>query len=178
MEESIFKIVMHPVRIKIIQHLLVGENLTTSQISELFKDVPKVTLYRHLNILLKNNIIEVRKENRIRGTIEKVYGVVNKTLEKANMDIINSTPEENLDFFFSFLLTLLNDFKNYVSQQDYDLVTDGLSFSKAILYLTDEEFLDFAKELTVVYGKVIDNKPATERKPRITSTIIIPEAVK
>ncbi|MGO0807459.1 hypothetical protein ACTPEF_27065 [Clostridioides difficile] len=34
-------------------------------------DIPRATVYHHVKILEENNMIEVIKENRVRGTIEK-----------------------------------------------------------------------------------------------------------
>ena len=77
MNQSKMKLILHPVRMKIIQSLLNGKNLTVQQLSQRAKDVPQATLYRHLNKLLEADFIQVVQENQIRGTVEKVYALKN-----------------------------------------------------------------------------------------------------
>ena len=75
MNQSKMKLILHPVRMKIIQSLLNGKNMTVQQLSQRAKDVPQATLYRHLNKLLEADLIQVVQENQIRGTVEKVYAL-------------------------------------------------------------------------------------------------------
>ena len=75
MNQSKMKLILHPVRMKIIQSLLNGKNMTVQQLSQRAKDVPQATLYRHLNKLLEAELIQVVQENQIRGTVEKVYAL-------------------------------------------------------------------------------------------------------
>lgn len=75
MKMSKIKLILHPVRMKIIQSLINGKKFTVNQIAERVKDVPQATLYRQLNTLLEADLIEVVQENQVRGTIEKVYAL-------------------------------------------------------------------------------------------------------
>ena len=75
-----FKIntILHPVRMRIMQSLLGGKELTAQEISNRVSDVPQASLYRHLNSLLEAEVLEVVEENKVRGTMEKVYALSNQ----------------------------------------------------------------------------------------------------
>lgn len=175
MEESLLNVVLHPVRMKIIQYLAVGGSLTAQQIGEQLEGIPQATMYRHLNKLLEAGIVEVVKENRVRGTVEKVFSISAKTMEKAGQQVLSASPQEQMNYFFSFLMTLFSEFQRYISRPEHDMVKDGLSYTTSSLYLSDEEFMEFAKEISAAFIKVINNKPSPERKPRTVATIIIPD---
>ncbi|WFR70984.1 helix-turn-helix domain-containing protein [Prescottella defluvii] len=66
---------LHPVRLRIVQALLSEEELTTNQLHERLSDVPIATLYRHVASLVKHDLIEVTDEQQIRGASEKTYRV-------------------------------------------------------------------------------------------------------
>lgn len=72
------EIVMNPVRQRIFQYLLLHETGTVKEIRKALPDVPGASLYRHMKLLTESGILTVVGENRIRGTVESIYGL-NKT---------------------------------------------------------------------------------------------------
>ncbi|MDZ7834458.1 MAG: helix-turn-helix domain-containing protein [Alkalibacterium sp.] len=68
-------LVMHPIRMRIIQTLVINKNLSTQQISDYLPDVPQATLYRHINKLVEADFIKPVLENKVRGTVEKIYAL-------------------------------------------------------------------------------------------------------
>ena len=72
------EVLLHPVRIKILTALADGE-ATPQQIATVAPDVPKASLYRHLNILRAVGAIREVREYRVRGTFEKVYALETET---------------------------------------------------------------------------------------------------
>lgn len=79
--KSHMDIIMNPTRNRIIQYLISHGQATTSEIALKLSDIPKATLYRHMNVLVKNKILLVVEEHKIRGTVESVY-----TLNRAMMN--------------------------------------------------------------------------------------------
>ena len=67
--------ILHPIRMKVLQTLIGGRQLTVQQIGERLTDVPQATLYRHLNKLLETEILTVVAEKKVRGTTEKVLAI-------------------------------------------------------------------------------------------------------
>ena len=69
------EVLLHPVRIKILTALAERE-ATPQEIAAGVGDVPKASLYRHINILRAVGAIREVREYRVRGTFEKVYALV------------------------------------------------------------------------------------------------------
>lgn len=175
MNNAKMNLILHPVRMKIVQSLLNRKEMTAQQLSERANDVPKATLYRHLNKLLEANIIQVVQENPIRGTVEKVYAL-NEPAVQSREDLLNLSKEEHLELFINFTTQLLGRYETYLKQKDVDLVKDGVSFSVANLYLSDSEFMDLMKGIATLIQKAMINEPSPERTGRNIATIVIPES--
>ncbi|MFD2214418.1 helix-turn-helix domain-containing protein [Metabacillus endolithicus] len=175
--DSKAKLILHPVRMKIVQTLIGNKEYTVQQIATRLTDVPQATLYRHLNKLLEAEVLKVVKENQIRGTVEKIYAL-NEHEVSNKSDLTKLSKDEHLNLFLTFMTHLLGQYESYLNQENIDLIKDGVSYRQAMVYLTDQEFQEFMKELSQVYKKVIDNEPSNDRKARHLSTIFIPEAKK
>ena len=167
--------IMHPVRMRLIQTLIKEKKLTVQQISEYMPDVPQATLYRHINKLLESEILEVLEENQIRGTIEKAYGLRKNGFDQIKKDLEESTKEEHFNYFFSFLLSLLGDFEEYLKKDTLDFKEDGLMYRTASLYLTDDEFKELITEIQKLLLAAFENDPSKDRMRRTFTTIVIPE---
>ncbi|MFC0273420.1 helix-turn-helix domain-containing protein [Metabacillus herbersteinensis] len=168
-------LILHPVRMKIIQSLAGGRNLTASQLTEKISDTPQATMYRHLKILLENDILLIAEQNKIRGTVEKVYALTENGTNVTQEDLQNASREDHMEYFMKFVATLLSDFGKYIKSEKIDLEKDGVAYRQANLHLSDQEFMDFAKSLSAVYQKALKNEPSENRTSRVISTIIIPE---
>jgi len=99
-KETKVNIMLHPVRMRIIQTLIGDRKLTVQQISELLPEVPQATMYRHLNKLLEGEILKIVGENQIRGTLEKVYSLTDNASLMTKEDIDNASKEDHFKFFF------------------------------------------------------------------------------
>ena len=162
---------------KIVQTLIGKKELNVQQIQARLTEVPQATLYRHLNKLLEADIIQVVKENQIRGTVEKIYAL-NEHTQSTTEDYQKLSSDEHLHLFLTFMTHVLGQYEAYLQQDEIDLVKDGVSFRQAMVYLSDQEFQAFISELSQVYLKVIENEPTSERRARHISTIITPDAKK
>jgi len=175
--DSKAKLILHPVRMKIVQTLIGSKEYTVQQIAARLTDVPQATLYRHLNKLLEAEVLKVVKENQIRGTVEKIYAL-NEHEVSNKRELTKLSKDEHLNLFLTFMTHLLGQYENYLNQENIDLIKDGVSYRQAMVYLTDQEFQEFIQELSQVYKKVLDNEPSNDRKARHLSTIFVPEAKK
>jgi DNA-binding transcriptional ArsR family regulator len=171
------KLILHPVRMKIIQSLLNGKKRNVQQIAERLMDVPQATLYRHISKLLEADIIEVVQENQIRGTVEKVYGLKELSIGSPE-ELLSLSKDQHLELFLTFTTQLLGLYENYLNKGDVDLVRDGVSYRVANLYLTDDEYMDLAKNIGMLIQKAMLNEPSSERSARNLAMIVIPESPK
>ena len=73
-DSSIADVVMHPVRLRIIQQLG-GRSLTTAQLRAALPDVTQATLYRHVATLVDAGILSIVEERRVRGAVERTLAL-------------------------------------------------------------------------------------------------------
>lgn len=171
-----YSVLMHPVRLRIVQALLGEGELTTHQLHERLPDVPIATLYRHVGHLDKHDLIEVADEQQIRGASEKTYrlapGFANPSAEELN----SLSNEELLTAFTVFTSGLIRDFGDYLKVGTPDLHADQVSFAQASFWATDEEVDEFGQALMAALRGFLNNDPTPERRRRTLSTVLMPRA--
>lgn len=175
MAESKADILLHPIRMRIIQTLIGGAQRTTQQIAEMMPDVPQATLYRHLNKLLQAQVIEVAKQQQVRGTTEKVYALASQGGDISLEELRAMSSEEHMALFMKFIASLIGDYGSYLGQPKFDLYDDGVSFRQVDLYLSDEEYVRMLKESREPLQRYMDNAPGGDRRRRRIVSIVIPE---
>ncbi|MBP3952569.1 helix-turn-helix domain-containing protein [Bacillus suaedae] len=167
---------LHPIRMRIIQTLLTHQRLTVQQLIDELKDVPQATMYRHLKQLTEADLIEVVETNKIRGTIEKIYSVRKENIALSDEDINGTPPEEHLRFFMTYQANLLKEFENYVmNHQPEQYKEDGLGYWQTTFHLSGEEMQEFGEALSTVFQKFSKLEPSPERHARTIASIFIPQ---
>ncbi|MDE5583619.1 MAG: hypothetical protein K2J08_07935 [Ruminococcus sp.] len=58
-----------------IQYLQIHKEATTKQVSEAIPDIPAPTLYRHINFMLKENLLIIKEERKVRGSLERLLAI-------------------------------------------------------------------------------------------------------
>jgi DNA-binding transcriptional ArsR family regulator len=175
-KETKADIMLHPVRMRIIQGLIDGKRLTVQQMMEYLKEIPQASLYRHLKKLVEADLVVVVEENQIRGTIEKVYSLPEQQANLINKDLVELSRGEHMDLFMKFITNVLADYDRYLNREQIDLMNDGVGYRQARFYARDEEFMEFAKKVAEATEKLMNNEPTPDRKNRIFTTIVMPEA--
>lgn len=164
------KIVFNSIRMRIIQFLIVNGESTTLQISKDLNEVPKTTLYRHMAVLEDAGIIFVVNERQIRGTIEKTYAINPEAL--AGEDEIETAKNNT----FTYLMSVYGDFYKYFSNEDTEDYDGRLYIKSNNMYMNDEEFDDFTRELDELLEKYSGNDEIEGRLLRKISAISAPNA--
>ncbi len=67
-------VLLHPVRMRILQALFDTDPMTTGQLRERLPDIPPATMYRHIAVLVDAGVLEVGDERRVRGTVNAATG--------------------------------------------------------------------------------------------------------
>lgn len=160
-------VIIHPVRLRILQTLL-GEDLTTQEISERLPDIPKSSIYRHLRLLLDAGMIDVAESQLVHGIQEKVYGLA-QAPRLTEEDARNVTAEAHFRYFTTYVLTLLHDFADYLrlAQDDAGLVyaaEDHAGYTEARFYATEEELQRFEEALNQALLPLMENEAGGKRK--------------
>jgi len=180
MSQSKVDLVLHPIRMRIITELM-RQEMSPQQLAKQLPDIAQATLYRHINTLAENNILEIVSETQIRGTVEKVYRTATNAGRLSQDDIQNMSDEEHVRYFTTFAASLIGDFIRFVenaSQNDPDVLSGNMSYSKAIFHLSEDEAAELKKTITDAFQKAYQNPPSPDRKPYIVSLISIPDKSK
>ncbi|MFB7159860.1 helix-turn-helix domain-containing protein [Lysinibacillus sp. NPDC056232] len=164
------EVLMHPVRMKILQALMHDkeEGLSTLEMISIIKDVPQATLYRHIQILMDESIIKIVKERKVRSVTEKFYAL-NEGAEKLSQeDWTQLTIKQKLNYVSNYQLALLSQYQNYLNLLDEEeRLTDLSTFSFIDLTLTTDQFVSFENELNdliIKYYNMADSSKETETK--------------
>lgn len=170
-------LILHPIRMRIIQALLPEGNRTAQQLVERLSNVPQATLYRHLNTLLKAGLIQVVEERKIRGTTEKIYALAKNAHDATPDDVTEKSSDLHMDLFMKFVASMIGTYGEYLGQSKYDMVRDGISFRQVQLILDDEEYLNLLQETRALMAKHSGNEPRAGRRLRNIWTVIVPEVM-
>jgi hypothetical protein len=167
-------LLLHPVRLRIVQSFLGDRALTTTQLQTELADVPTASLYRHVARLVAAGVLTVVAERRVRGAVERTY-VLRIAAARISMDeIAKMTPDEHRQAFLAFVAGLIGDFDRYLARDGVDPVRDGGSYNVAGMWLDDTELIEFGRELLTVLQPRLANTPRPGRKRRILATILLP----
>ncbi len=139
--KEINDVLLNPVRMRIIQTLAVKQNMTATEICEKINDIPRTTLYRHIRILLDNDVLSVISEQKVRGSLERTLALNIEEIMKHN------TLENAAQNAFAFLMNKYMMIQKYFNGQYPDPAKDKIFLNSTILMTTDEEFDQFLLEL-------------------------------
>jgi DNA-binding HxlR family transcriptional regulator len=169
-------VVLHPVRMRIVQAFLGDRELTTSELRAEISDVPTATLYRQVAALARGGVLDVVDEQRVRGAVERTYrlrsGAAYVDAEAARQMSV----EEHRQVFLTFAVGLLADFDRYLDRGDVDMARDLVGFTRNAMYLTDQEMSEVVEELRAVLHPRIALLPAPGRTRRLLATVLLPDA--
>lgn len=143
---ELLRVLSNPVRMKVMQYLQTHGEATTKQISEAISDIPAPTLYRHINVLLKEEILFVKEQRKVRGSLERLLAI---NIEKRSVTVNNSISETA----YQFLMELYMKFQKYSRKADADPRKDRISLRTCVLTLTDNSFDNFMHEIAAIIEK-------------------------
>ena len=167
-------LLLHPVRLRIVQAFLGDRPLTTSQLSAELSDVPAASLYRHVARLVDAGVLQVVAERRVRGAVERTY-VLRLAAARVRLDeIAKMSAEDYRQMFMAYTAGLLADFDRYLQRGEVDLLRDGVSFGIEALWLDDAEFMDLMRDLYRVLDARRANGPRAGRRRRVLASALLP----
>ena len=167
-------LLLHPVRLRIVQAFLGERALTTAELREELPDVPSASLYRHIALLVDAGVLAVASERRVRGATERTYFL---RLAAANIgikELREMSVDDHRQAFMAFVAGLLSDFDRYLERGTPDLLNDGVSYHLAGLWLDDAELRDASYEVQAALEPLLANGPREGRKRRLLATVLMP----
>lgn len=175
MTRSQADLLLHPVRLRVLQQLLGGEELTTGELAARLPEVPTATLYRHVARLADAGVLTVVRERAARGTAERTYAVDLAAAQVGADELGAMSREEHLRAFTAFTAGLLGQFERYLEREEVDPAQDGVGYRQAALWLSDTELDELVGELRAVVTRRMDNRPAPGRTRRTLTTVLLPD---
>jgi len=167
-------LLLHPVRLRILQAFLGDRALTTSQLNAELSDIPPASLYRHVARLVAGGVLQVVAERRIRGAIERTY-VLRLAAARVNLDELEAmTIDDHRQLFRAFVAGLLADFDRYLARGTVDLVHDGVAFGIEGLWLDDAELRELMLDLYRVLQPRRANVQKKGRRRRLLASVFMP----
>ena len=167
-------LLLHPLRLRIIQAFLGDRELTTGQLRSEIDGVPPATLYRQVAMLAKAGVLLVVGERQVRGTVERTYALSTADAQISEEDLANMTPEDHRRAFMAFLAGLLADMDEYLDAGHVDLEVDGAGYRTVGLWLSRDELAEMVAEIGAVVQSRTANRRGRDRTRRMLSTVLIP----
>lgn len=167
-------LLLHPVRLRILQAFLGDRTLTTAQLAAELDDQPAGSLYRHVAKLVDGGVLAVVGERRIRGTVERTYRLAVTSALIEPDELAAMTPEQHRQAFMAFIAGLVGDFDRYLADGDVDLVRDGVSYRITGLWLDDAELAELRGKIDELFRPYLTFGPEGERRRRLLGTVLLP----
>ncbi len=168
------ELLLHPVRLRIVQSFLGDRAHTTTELRAELPDVPPASLYRHVARLVDRGVLTVVAERRVRGALERTYILRAAAARISADEVAKMSVEEHRQAFLAFVAGLIGDAERYLARPDVDPLRDGASYNLAGLWLDDVELIEFARELYTVVQPRLANGPRPGRTRRILATVLLP----
>jgi len=166
-------LLLHPVRLRIVQAFLGERPLTTSALSAELSDVPPASLYRHVARLVNAGVLQVVAERRVRGTVERTYMLRLAAAAIGPDEVASMSAEDHRRAFMAFTAGLLADADRYLQRPDFDPSRDQVGYRLAGLWLDDAEYAGLLRDLARVIQTRLANPPRKGRRRRILATVLL-----
>ncbi|MBR7676770.1 helix-turn-helix domain-containing protein [Streptomyces daliensis] len=168
-------LLLHPVRLRILQTLVGSEPLTTAQLRDRLPDVPPATMYRHIATLTKAGVLEVVGEKKVRGTVERSYQVRQDGALVDEDARTAMTPDDHRQAFTAFSGAMMSDFERYLSRDGIEPASDGLMYRQGAVWLTREEYEALVEEIQKAVTSRTTSTPGDGRTRHLVSIVVVPD---
>ena len=168
------ELLAHPVRLRIV-HAMRGEReLTTAQLCARIPDTSKAMVYRHVDLLAANGILEVAGERRVRGAVERRYRLHQDRITVDPDEVAALSPEDHRRVFATSMAVLIAEFGAYLDRENADPMADLISYRQHAVWLSRGELAEMIGELRRVIFPRLANQPTPDRAQYLLSPIFFP----
>ena len=146
-------LILHPVRVQIVAALSLRE-ATPKQLAERLGEVAVSSLYRHLNLLLEGDIVEVAKREQVGSVEEKSYRL-KASDEFTAADMASWTLQEYESYFTAAVLSIIGSMKRYMRlEPDLATVKREAIWRGQTLSVSEAEWQDALTEIQGVLDRL------------------------
>ncbi|MGW5672471.1 helix-turn-helix domain-containing protein [Micromonospora sp. NPDC003776] len=168
------ELLLHPVRLRIIQAFLGGRTLTTAHLRVELADVPPATLYRQIATLAEHGVLHTAEERRIRGAVERRYRLDPGAASVDATAARSMSSEQHRRGFLTFVAGVLADFDRYLDSGGGDLGRDLAGYRQNAFHATDAEAIEFITRLQALFAEYAALGPGPDRTRRLLTTVLLP----
>lgn len=169
------ELILHPVRLRIIQQLS-GRRLTTAELRSALPDVSQATLYRHVAALVEADVVAIVDERRVRGAVERTLALGSRTPAVGAGELRRMEAEDLRRSFVTFIAHLSDGFDRFAGSGDAGL-RDYLGFGSVPLYVSTDDLATIQQSLGELLAPYLVDRGEGRRRVSL-STILVPEAVR
>jgi DNA-binding transcriptional ArsR family regulator len=169
------ELVLHPVRLRILNAMSGGRTATTSELCARMPDQSQATVYRHVALLAKGGLLEVEEEQQVRGAVERRYRVLRDRSMIGPEAAAAMSLEEHRLGFTAAMAALLGEFNTYLDRGGAQPFADSVSYRQATLWLEEKELAALVRTMQKAVMTLVKNKARPGRRPYRTSLILFPE---
>ncbi len=172
------ELLLHPVRMRLVNAMHAAGMLTTSELCVRLPDLPKATVYRQVHRLVRGGVFEVESVRQVRGAVERRYRRgAGRAVVDAN-DARSMTLDDHRRGFTAAMAALIADFNVYLDRGDADPMADEVSYRQFTLWLRPAERSQLIVDFQRVLRARATNKPGAGRDPYMLSTVLFPTKVR
>lgn len=171
-------LLLHPVRMRLVNAMHAGQKLTTFELCARLPDLPKATVYRHVERLVRGGVFEVESERRVRGAVERRYRL---TAGGAVVDpdaARSMTLEDHRRGFTAAVAALIADFNAYLDRDGAEPMADQVSYKQFTIWLRPAERSRLIRDFRRMLQALLNNKAGAGRAPYLFSTIFFPASAR
>src|SRR5689334_3941235 len=111
-------LLLHPVRLRILQAFFGRPELTTADLATTLGDVPPASPYRHVAKLVDAAVLVVVGERRVRGATERTYRFRQEAALADATTLARMSPDDHRRAFLNFTAGLIACFGRYTSRDE------------------------------------------------------------
>jgi len=166
-------LLLHPVRMRMVNALAGGIVVTTSDLCRRLPDLPKATVYRHVDRLVRGGVFKVVAERQVRGAVERQLTLVRDQARIDPEESRSMTLEDHRRSFTAAAAALLVEFNRYLDHGEADPLGDGVSYRQFTLWMTPAERSRLYRGVKRLLASLATT-PGKGRAPYLLSTIVFP----
>lgn len=168
-------LLLHPVRLRVIQAMLGHPSLTTRELADRITEVPPATLYRHVGTLLDAGVLEVVAERKVRGAVERSLRLSTERASVSDHDEALADPEALRAGFLAYLGSLASLMDQYLAGPRGSLEDDLVGFRQVAVHATDDEWREALSAFRAALAPLAEREtaPAGARR-RVLGTVSMP----
>jgi hypothetical protein len=159
---------------RLVNALQASGTLSTTELCARLPDLPKATVYRHVEQLLRGGVFEVESEQRKRGAVERRYRLTRGGAAVDADTVQSMTLEDHRGGFTAAMGALLAEFNAYLDRGGANPRADCVSYRQMTLWLGSTELSRLIDGVMQQLLPYLENKPRAGRVPYRLSTVFFP----